>query len=1044
MKKVKRILALTLMLVMLLSVLPLSAQAYAPLMDSYDRSADVSLGMYSEEALAAFPVEDFLNLIGVSGVSKIAWSRSNGYENNDDYTVTDVQSGTMDLRFADGRQSYSVYLVTGDRALHADRRWRVDVTNDFFKSCTLHYTAEESGELLPVPHANLDMYNYSRGNINALNYHFAIYPDAGKGKYVVKYTMDAENVKVYEGLYESVEAAKASGKEITPEDNRLNVTSGWNEKNDFCFVYTLNGEEVYRNAHFSIGFYVASIWPNTLKKDGQYIQNSCTSRYENNVQVCSITLHSSETSPDDEYALTMSFYPPSYSTGITVESAYVEGGTTDIKDDLFGETGYTASYGGDGQLFKVTDSDGNKYEVRVKIIGAEDGSDEGKEYYNGDTHFQAKTAALDDGKRVDSYLVMPPDADSLYSASENCYQTILLNPDTALDMSQLKPIFWVADGTQAFAKSAGEVAAVKQTSGVSVVDFAESPVQYTARDSRGTAIKNYWVTYVQKQTEPMLFVNGPSFDALQTGEVAEKDKREVILTGTDSYHDVFFANLGGSSLTGLSVSLDEEAQKTLKLDEFWTVAGSDSFDAFRDTSRYSANNISKLRLRLKDAPENLETSEINGVLTISSDAGTRYVYLTGTIAPEIITDDVPDGVKYVPYSVMIQTNNHSDSNTVTYSVESGNLPSGVSLNPATGEIYGVPTQTGTYEFTVKASFSNTAFEPVSKTYTIEILDNTDENVDASCDDKILNRVFTMGDVNDDWKGQYHDQVFRIDRAYDQFVKFFLDGEELVNGVDYDAEEGSTKITIREKTFRRAGRGKHTIAAEFRESDRVMKKDAQNYESYVEDLTPVNPTPSKPSKNPDKNNNTTAPSGVFDDVRKNDWFYDDVMWAYEQKYMVGVSSRLFAPNQNITQAMAVTVLARITNADLKSFEKAGETAQWYTTAARWADSIGLIELSKFAPAEPLARGELAIMLVKLFDEIEVEYTKPEADEKAVFSDAAQMTAEEEEVFQILHFAGIFRGNGKNDMQPDASTTRAQFSALIQRLTKYIDRHSGEKA
>ena len=56
----------------------------------------------------------------------------------------------------------------------------------------------------------------------------------------------------------------------------------------------------------------------------------------------------------------------------------------------------------------------------------------------------------------------------------------------------------------------------------------------------------------------------------------------------------------------------------------------------------------------------------------------------------------------------------------------------------------------------------------------------------------------------------------------------------------------------------------------------------------------------------------------------------------------------------------------------------------------------------------------------------------------------MTAEEEEAFQILHFAGIFRGNGKNDMQPDASTTRAQFSALIQRLTKYIDRHSGEKA
>lgn len=31
-----------------------------------------------------------------------------------------------------------------------------------------------------------------------------------------------------------------------------------------------------------------------------------------------------------------------------------------------------------------------------------------------------------------------------------------------------------------------------------------------------------------------------------------------------------------------------------------------------------------------------------------------------------------------------------------------------------------------------------------------------------------------------------------------------------------------------------------------------------------------------------------------------------------------------------------------------------------------------------------------------------------------------------------------------MQPDASTTRAQFAALIQRVSEYIDRRSGEKA
>ena len=31
----------------------------------------------------------------------------------------------------------------------------------------------------------------------------------------------------------------------------------------------------------------------------------------------------------------------------------------------------------------------------------------------------------------------------------------------------------------------------------------------------------------------------------------DRYKREVLLTGTDDYHDVFFANLGGAALGGL-------------------------------------------------------------------------------------------------------------------------------------------------------------------------------------------------------------------------------------------------------------------------------------------------------------------------------------------------------------------------------------------------------------------------------------------------------------------------------------------------------------
>ena len=236
----------------------------------------------------------------------------------------------------------------------------------------------------------------------------------------------------------------------------------------------------------------------------------------------------------------------------------MDDGTEDIKEQLFGETGYTADYTGTGHKFTLTDVYGytDSFWVKLKTytgtpIYDPDPSGENAADYSGDTYFQAVSAKAEKGNV--RYFVMPSGADSLYRSSDNCYQTVLLRPEygAELDMSQLIPTFYVHSGTEAFAKSAGEEAAVKQTSGVSVVDFTTSPVQYTAKDSAGTAIKNYWVTYKKYQDTPALFVNGPAFDALQE-DVEDRYKREVLLTGTDDYHDVFFANLGGAALGILS------------------------------------------------------------------------------------------------------------------------------------------------------------------------------------------------------------------------------------------------------------------------------------------------------------------------------------------------------------------------------------------------------------------------------------------------------------------------------------------------------------
>jgi uncharacterized repeat protein (TIGR02543 family) len=55
----------------------------------------------------------------------------------------------------------------------------------------------------------------------------------------------------------------------------------------------------------------------------------------------------------------------------------------------------------------------------------------------------------------------------------------------------------------------------------------------------------------------------------------------------------------------------------------------------------------------------------------------------------------------------------------TYSVSSGSLPSGVSLDPATGQLSGTPATAGSYTFTVRATDSNTAYKSVNVTLTID-------------------------------------------------------------------------------------------------------------------------------------------------------------------------------------------------------------------------------------------------------------------------------------------------------------------------------------
>lgn len=465
--------------------------------------------------------------------------------------------------------------------------------------------------------------------------------------------------------------------------------------------------------------------------------------------------------------------------------------------------------------------------------------------------------------------------DTLYGFG---YQTVFIlesyDEEQEIDLSSVIPRFWTPDDVKAHVGT-------EQISGESVQDFSDGPVYYAVHI--GDKLKNYNVTFAKKTSGPKLFVNGP-------------DEREIFL---DEYfenrHDILIANLGDEELTGLNVELI--GAKNVVLDEYWNLGGedNDTLAPFKETYLDDMANLAKIRLRPQEATDSNATvkGEIKGKLKIWADGQDPiYINLTGHAGnPEIVTATMSNAVEYVPYSFVVGTDNMHDWNKVTFSIEDGELPEGLKLYPATGEIYGVPLETGEFPITVMAEYSREEFEPSYADFVLTVKDNTNENVYKASDKgyEIKEHIGTeiAAGTYDFLLEDFIEQTFVSNGEYDEFIDFWFNGKKLEAGEDYDKEEGSTKITIRSQTFREhAVSGANTIAAEFRvdgDKTKELKRTAQNFRMNIperdddededddeEEYTSNKNTTKKPA--------VTAPAAdpnfVFTDQS---WIKDDFGW-----------------------------------------------------------------------------------------------------------------------------------------------------------------------
>lgn len=169
--------------------------------------------------------------------------------------------------------------------------------------------------------------------------------------------------------------------------------------------------------------------------------------------------------------------------------------------------------------------------------------------------------------------------------------------------------------------------------------------------------------------------------------------------------------------------------------------------------------------------------------------------------------------------------------------------------------------------------------------------------------------------------------------------------------------------------------------------------------------------------------------VFDDVPEDSYFAGAVEWAVEAGITDGTGEGVFSPDEECTRAQVVTFLYRAANCP------AGEGAsgfddvdadEYYAEAVQWAVSEGItdgVSGGEFAPDLAVTRAQFVVMLYRAAGEPAVRLTGLFGDvDPASYYAAAVAWA----------FAqGITDGTGEGVFSPDMVCTRAQIVTFLYR-------------
>ena len=179
---------------------------------------------------------------------------------------------------------------------------------------------------------------------------------------------------------------------------------------------------------------------------------------------------------------------------------------------------------------------------------------------------------------------------------------------------------------------------------------------------------------------------------------------------------------------------------------------------------------------------------------------------------------------------------------------------------------------------------------------------------------------------------------------------------------------------------------------------------------------------------------------FVDVAEGDWFYDAVVYAYQNELMDGVGGNRFAPNSETTRAQLVTILYRLegqpaVSGDLPFTDV--EAGIWYTDAILWAaqnNIVNGVSDTEFAPGDDLTRQQLVTILYRYAES--KGYDVSASADLSGYPDAGQVQDYAQPAMAWAVAENIIQGMEDGTLKPAGNASRAQIATILMRFCEDV--------